>query len=85
MPSRSFRLAAALALTLVGLRWIVNTNPWSGPTVLHLAEGHGVHLNDWVTLVCWAAAAMLVWPRLAAVRLAQPVTSRSVDHSRSPR
>jgi hypothetical protein len=28
-----------------------------------------VHLNDWVSFVCWAASAMLVWPNLAAVHL----------------
>jgi hypothetical protein len=70
MPHRPLRLTMALALVLLGLRWIINTNPWSGPTILRLAEGHGVHLNDWVSFVCWAAAAMLVWPNLASTNLA---------------
>jgi Mg2+/citrate symporter len=65
VPNRSVRLSVALFLVVVGLRWIVNTNPWSGPTVLELSATHGVHLNDWVSLVCWAAAGLLVWPRLA--------------------
>jgi hypothetical protein len=68
-PLRPLRLTLALAFAMVGLRWIVNTNPWSGPTIIRLAEGHGVHLNDWVSFVCWAASAMLVWPNLAAVHL----------------
>lgn len=65
MPNRPIRLSVALFLVVVGLRWIVNTNPWSGPTVLELTPTHGVHLNDWVSLVCWAAAGLLVAPRFA--------------------
>jgi hypothetical protein len=63
--SRPVRLATALTLVVFGLRWIINTNPWSGPTILRLSETHGVHLNDWVSFVCWGAAALLTSPRIA--------------------
>ena len=73
MPHRPLRLTLAFALALMGLRWIINSNPWSGPTILRLAEGHGVHLNDWVSFVCWGAAALLVWPNLLTTNLTVPL------------
>ena len=65
MLSRPVRLAIALTLAVVGLRWLVNTNPWSGPTLLRLSQTHGVHLNDWVSFVCWFAAALVATPVVA--------------------
>jgi Na+/H+ antiporter NhaC len=54
-------------LVVVGVRWIVNTNPWSGPTVLSLSTTHGVHLNDWVSFVLWAVALLVAAPRASLV------------------
>ncbi len=65
MLLRPVRLSVALTLVVVGLRWIVNTNPWSGPTLIRLSETHGVHLNDWVSFACWSAAVLIASPRLA--------------------
>ena len=65
MTSRPVRLSIAMLFVVVGVRWIVNSNPWSGPTLVRLSATHGVHLNDWFSFACWAAAALLVYPRLA--------------------
>lgn len=65
MFSRPLRLSIALLLVVAGVRWIVNTNPWSGPTVLSLSTTHGVHLNDWVSFVLWAVALLVAAPRVA--------------------
>ena len=60
----------ALAMVLAGARWVIDTNPWSGPTVLRFSEAHGVHTNDWVTLLLWSAAGVVACPvrMLASVR-----------------
>jgi hypothetical protein len=63
--SRPVRLSIALLLVAAGVRWIVNTNPWSGPTLLRLSATHGVHLNDWVSFVFWAVALVVASPSLA--------------------
>jgi hypothetical protein len=62
VPSRLLRLSFALVLVVVGLRWIVDSNPWSGPTVLEISASHGVHLNDWVSFACWALAVAVAVP-----------------------
>jgi hypothetical protein len=64
VPNRALRLSIAAFLVVLGARWIVNHNPWSGPVVLELSATHAVHLNDWFTFVCWAGAALLVRPQL---------------------
>ncbi len=56
------RLVGALTLLLVGLRWIINSNPWSGPVVAQLSATHGVHLNDWLSFAAWGGALALVYP-----------------------
>ncbi|MFN8021318.1 MAG: hypothetical protein U0Q03_07305 [Acidimicrobiales bacterium] len=78
MFSRPLRLSIALLLVVAGVRWIVNTNPWSGPTLLRLSATHGVHLNDWVSFVLWGVALLVASPRLvrrpipALLRLGRP-------------
>lgn len=62
------RIALALTLVMSGLAWIVTTHPWSGPTVLAFSETHGVHMNDWLTVVLWAAAVAVARPSWAAAR-----------------
>ncbi len=79
MSYRPLRLAVALTLVVVGMRWIVNTNPWSGPTIVSLSATHGVHLNDWVSFVCWSAAALLVSPRLATTPIPALLRRTRVD------
>ena len=69
MPRLPARLAGALLLVAVGLRWIVNTNPWSGPTIVRLTATNGVHLNDWVSFVCWVAAALVAFPQWASTSM----------------
>ncbi len=63
MLSRPLRVSIALVFAIAGLRWIVNSNPWSGPTVLELSDSHGVHLNDWVSFVCWGVALAIAAPQ----------------------
>ena len=61
MTRRPGRLVGALTLLLVGLRWIINSNTWSGPVVAQLGA-HGVHLNDWFSIAAWGGALALVYP-----------------------
>jgi hypothetical protein len=58
--ARLTELTTAVVLALTGLGWIWNSNAWSGPVVWRLSAAHGVHSNDWLSLVAWAAALMLV-------------------------
>lgn len=73
MLNRPVRLSIAAFLVVLGLRWIVNHHPWSGPIVLPLTETHAVHLNDWVSFVCWAGAALLIRPQLARTPIPAPL------------
>ena len=59
MRTRTIELVLAAALMAAGVRWLWNSNPWSGPTVLTLSEGHGVHLHDWLSFVLWYCGASL--------------------------
>ena len=52
---------------------------WSGPTVASLSATHGVHLNDWVSFVCWSGAALLVSPRLAGAPVPALLRRSRVD------
>lgn len=52
-------LVLAAALLAAGVRWLWNSNPWSGPTVLTLSADHGVHLHDWLSFVLWWCGARL--------------------------
>jgi hypothetical protein len=56
-----------VAATAAGLRWIWNSNEWSGPVILHLSANHGVHLHDWV-------APALIGLALLVVRSPQQLT-----------
>ena len=83
------RLVVAVVLLLAGLRWIWNSNPWSGPVVMRLSPAHGVHLYDWLTVVVWAASCALacpIWLRTIAVRAhprrAEPLTASAEPRSR---
>ena len=67
MSRRPFRIAIAATLYTVGVGWIVDTKPWSGPTVLSLSETHGVHMNDWVTFALWGVAVVTMFLTLSAV------------------
>ena len=81
MSYRPLRLAVALTLVVVGLRWIVNTNPWSGPTVASLSATHGVHLNDWLTFVLWYASILVARPQWARLVIPLPIRLRERDHT----
>ena len=69
-------------LALAGLRWIVDSNPWSGPTVLELSDSHGVHLNDWVSFVCWGVALAVAAPQRTRALVMAPAR---LDARRAPR
>jgi hypothetical protein len=76
MSRHPARLTLAALLALIGLRWIVNSNPWSGPTVLTLSDSHGVHMNDWFSYVCWTAAVLVAMPQRTATVVPLPSTRR---------
>jgi hypothetical protein len=76
MTKRADHFAAALVLFALGLRWIVNSNPWSGPVLMRLSPTHGVHANDWFTFALWTVALLLAcpaWVSAAASRVPIPV------------
>ncbi|MBI5087743.1 MAG: hypothetical protein HZB15_02425 [Actinobacteria bacterium] len=58
----TIRLLTALTCGVAGVAWIVNSNPWSGPTLLRLSESHGVHANDWFTFALWAVGLAFAAP-----------------------
>lgn len=62
MTRSPIRVAVAVVMVLAGTRWVIDTNPWSGPTVVRFTETHGLHVNDWVTIVLWSGAAMTLAP-----------------------
>ena len=79
MSRRPASLAVALVLAAFGLRWVWNSNGWSGPVVVTLTPSHGVHLHDWLTIVLWALAittAFPVWVRELTLRLRHAVLGR---------
>lgn len=67
------RALIALLLVAVGVRWLWNSNAWSGPVVLRLARGHGVHANDWLAVVLWVGAYLVARP---VVRFARQALDR---------
>jgi hypothetical protein len=80
MTRNPFRIAFAATLYAVGLAWIINTNPWSGPELMRLSETHGVHENDWVTPAMWGAAMVTIFPARSAAsfrRLQRAIVDRS--------
>ena len=80
MSRNPFRIAFAATLYVVGLVWIINTNPWSGPTLMRFTQTHGVHSNDWVTLSLWGVAIVTMFPASSAAsfnRLQRAVIDRS--------
>ena len=68
---RPLRLLIALGLVLAGIRWVIDSNPLSGPVVMTLSATHGIHTNDWFTLVLWAGAVLVAVPSLLPARGAQ--------------
>lgn len=62
------RFAAALVLVVLGARFVVNANAFSGPVVMTLTRTHGLHANDGITLALWIAAARLIEPMSRVVR-----------------
>lgn len=70
---RPLRLLLALSLVLAGLRWVIDSNPLSGPVVMTLSASHGIHTNDWFTLVLWAVAAVVAFPSLLESRREAPL------------
>ena len=80
MSRNPVRIAFAATLYVVGLAWVINTNPWSGPVMVRFTETHGVHSNDWVTLALWGAAIVTLFPVGSAAtyrRLQRAVIDRS--------
>jgi hypothetical protein len=80
MTRSPLRLAIAVAMALAGTRWVIDTNPWSGPTVVRFTETHGVHTNDWVTIALWGASVVVacpVWARTSVRRLQHARIDRS--------
>ena len=66
-------------LLLGGLRWVWNSNEWSGPVLMTLSPEHGVHLNDWLTVVMWmvaVAVACPMWVRMLTGRAKRAVVER---------
>ena len=66
---RPLKLILARALVLAGLQWVINSNQMSGAVVMSLSRTHGIHKNDWLTLVLWAAAIVVVMPPRTIARL----------------
>lgn len=67
-----------MALVLAGLRWIIDSNPLSGPVVLRLSATHGIHTNDWLTFVLWAAALVVAAPSVLSSRRSVELQLRRV-------
>jgi len=85
MSRHPVRLLVAVALLLGGLRWIWNSNEWSGPVLMTLSPSHGVHLNDWLTFVLWAVAfavACPMWARMLAQRTRRAVADTTNKRDR---
>lgn len=87
MSRNPLRIVVASVLYVLGLGWIVNSNPWSGPTLIRLSESHGVHMNDWVTFALWTLAIAVILPAYSAGswRRPQPVVVDRFGLSRLPR
>lgn len=66
MSRNPLRIVIASALYALGLGWIVDSNSWSGPTLIRLSESHGVHMNDWVTFALWTLAIAVILPAYSA-------------------
>lgn len=62
MTRSAGRIAVAIALLTAGLRWVIDSNPWSGPLVIRLSPTHGVHVNDWLSIVLWTGAVLSACP-----------------------
>ena len=61
------RLVVAALLAAAGLRWIIDSNAWSGPVLMSVDADHGVHLNDWLTFALWAASWWVAAPTWSPV------------------
>jgi len=80
MSRNPVRFAFAATLSVVGLAWVINTNPWSGPTLVRFTATHGVHANDWVTLALWGAAVVTMFPGGSVASLRR-VQRAAIDRS----
>ena len=79
MTRHPVRLLLAIALAFGGLRWVWNSNEWSGPVLMTLNTSHGVHLNDWLSVLLWATAfsiACPMWVRMITDRARRAVVER---------
>ncbi len=62
MTRTHLRLVMAAVLAAAGVRWIVDSNAWSGPVLASFDAEHGVHLNDWLSFVLWGASLWVAAP-----------------------
>jgi hypothetical protein len=76
MTTNAGRLATALVLLAAGMRWIIDSNPMSGPVVMRLSDTHGVHVNDWLSIVLWSVSLLLVCPAWISSIAAVPLRLR---------
>jgi hypothetical protein len=70
------RLALFVAAWAGALRWVWNSNEWSGPVVMQLSATHGVHLHDWVAPALVLLAAVIVFSPQWARRPVASTTRR---------
>jgi hypothetical protein len=75
--ARLSELTMAALLAVIGLAWVWNSNPWSGPVVFRLSDAHGVHSNDWISIAAWVSGLVLVERPRRAQQLAQRLTVAS--------
>jgi len=79
MSRHPVRLLIAAALLVAGVRWVWDSNQWSGPVLMSLDASHGVHLHDWFTVAMWAIAfaiACPMWLRVLASRARRAIVQR---------
>jgi len=81
MLHRLARVSMSMVLVAAGLRWIVDSNPWSGPVIIYFTRSHGVHLNDWLTFVLWYASILVARPQWARLVIPLPIRLRERDHT----
>lgn len=81
MFRRLARALTSLLLVAAGLRWVYDSNPWSGPVVIYFTRSHGVHLNDWLTIVLWYASILVARPQWSRLVIPLPVRLRLRDHT----
>jgi hypothetical protein len=79
MSRHPIRWILAIALVVGGVRWVWNSNEWSGPVLMTLDSSHGVHLNDWLSIAMWMVAfaiACPIWVRMLTSMARRAVAQR---------